>query len=80
MAVSRARTIVLNVDPERLRAYRLSPDDVVAALSSGNQVLPSGSARVRDLMPMVQTNAVAVDPQDLGNIPVRPGEIGRAHV
>jgi multidrug efflux pump subunit AcrB len=69
-----SRTIVLNADPERLRAYKLSPDDLVTALSKGNQVLPSGNARIRDQAPMVQTNATAVDPQDLGNIPVRPGE------
>jgi multidrug efflux pump subunit AcrB len=69
-----SRTIVLNVDPERLRAYRLSPDDLVAALNSGNLVLPSGSARIRDQMPMVSANTVVIDPQELGNIPVRPGE------
>src|SRR5437868_1028742 len=28
-----SRTILVNVDPDRLRAYRLSPDDVVSALS-----------------------------------------------
>jgi multidrug efflux pump subunit AcrB len=67
------RTIVVHVDPDRLRAYSLSPDDVVEALSTGNSISPSGNARIQGLMPIVPTNAMVVDPQELGNIPLRPG-------
>src|SRR5947209_5749039 len=31
-----ARTIVLRADPDRLRAYNVSPDEVIAALTAGN--------------------------------------------
>ena len=68
------RAIVVNLDPERLRAYRLSPDDVVAALTTGNLVVPSGNARISDQMPMVPSNAMVADPQELGRIPIKPGE------
>src|SRR5438309_9565576 len=34
------RTVVINVDPDRLRAYNLSPEDVVTALSAGNTISP----------------------------------------
>src|SRR3954468_10855925 len=68
------RSIVINLDPERRRAYRLSPDDVVAALGAGNLVVPSGNARINDRAPMVPSNAMVADPQALGSIPVRPGE------
>ncbi len=68
-----ARTIVLNVDPEKLRSYRLSPDDIVTALSTGNMVLPSGNVRIRDQMTLVNANASVKDPQDLLNIPIKPG-------
>jgi multidrug efflux pump subunit AcrB len=68
------RSVVINLDPERLRAYHLSPDDVVAALSAGNLVVPSGNARIGDQAPMVPSNAMVVDPQMLGSIPVKPGE------
>jgi multidrug efflux pump subunit AcrB len=68
------RTIVVNLDPERLRAYHLSPDDVVAGLSAGNVVVPSGNARIRDQAPMVSSNAMVDDPRTLGNIPVKAGE------
>jgi multidrug efflux pump subunit AcrB len=68
------RTIVVQVDPNRLRAYNLSPDDVVNALSTGNTISPSGNARIQDQMPIVPTNAMVKDPRELGSIPIRPGE------
>jgi multidrug efflux pump subunit AcrB len=68
------RTIVVQVDPDRMRAYRLSPDDVVNALSLGNTISPSGNARIGDQMPIVPVNAMVKDPQELGSIPLRPGE------
>lgn len=37
------RTIVIHVDPDKLRAYRLSPNDVLNALAAGNAVSPSGN-------------------------------------
>lgn len=67
------RTIVVHVDPDRLRAYSLSPNDVVAALSAGNVIAPSGNVRIQGEMPIVPVNAMVVDPQELGNIPIRPG-------
>src|SRR5437764_5231315 len=67
------RTIVINVDPDRLRAYNLSPEEVVQALTTGNTVSPSGNIRVKDQMPIVPADTMVVRPRDLGNIPVRPG-------
>ena len=37
------RTVVITVDPQRLRAYDMSPDDVVSALSQSNVISPSGN-------------------------------------
>src|SRR5438552_1295137 len=68
------RTIVVHVDPDRLRAYQLSPDDVVTALDQGNTISPAGNVRIHDQMPIVPTNAMVKDPQELGSIPLRPGE------
>jgi multidrug efflux pump subunit AcrB len=67
------RTIILRVDPDRLRAYNVSPDEVIAALVAGNTISPSGNIRVKDMMPLVPTNAMVVPPSDLGKIPLRPG-------
>src|SRR5262245_35026130 len=68
-----ARTIVLRVDPDRLRAYNISPEEVIAALTGGNSISPSGNIRVKDRMPIVPANAMVVQPSELGKIPIRPG-------
>src|SRR5437870_10167727 len=47
------RTIVINADPDRLRALNMSPDEVVAAVTRGNVISPSGNVRIGDMMPMV---------------------------
>jgi multidrug efflux pump subunit AcrB len=67
------RTIVIHLDPGRLRSYHLSPDEVIAALNAGNTITPAGNARIKDQMPIVPSNAMVRDPQELGNIPIRPG-------
>ncbi len=69
-----ARAIVLRVDPDRLRAYGVSPDEVVSALTSGNTVSPSGNLRLDDSFPIVPSNAMVKDIKDLGNIPIRTGK------
>jgi multidrug efflux pump subunit AcrB len=51
------RTIVVRVDPEKLRQYRLSPEQVVTAISHASTVLPSGNVRTGDLIRMAHTNA-----------------------
>jgi multidrug efflux pump subunit AcrB len=67
------RTIVLKVDPKKLDAKKASLQDVIVALSSGNAISPSGNIYIADEMPIVRINAVAVDPQELRDIPIRPG-------
>jgi multidrug efflux pump subunit AcrB len=68
------RAIVVKVDPDRLRSYHASPDEIVAALSAGNVVSPSGNARIQDTMPIVPVNAMLKDVREFGNIPIRSGE------
>jgi multidrug efflux pump subunit AcrB len=69
-----ARTIVIRADPERLRSYSISPDEVVTALTSGNTVSPSGNLHVGSMYPVVPTNALVKDIRDLGSIPIRTGQ------
>ncbi len=68
-----ARSIVVNLKPERLRAYHLSPDDIVAAVSAANVVSPSGAAIMGDLYPMVPMNAVVKNIKDLESVPIHAG-------
>src|SRR3954471_14778433 len=42
-----ARSIVVNVRPDRLRSYNLSPDEIVAAISAANLISPSGNMPIK---------------------------------
>ena len=68
------RTIVVNVDPDRLRSYNLSPQDVVDAIDRGNFISPSGNVTIKDQMTVVPANTMVVDPQELRNVPLKLGE------
>jgi multidrug efflux pump subunit AcrB len=65
------RTVVIRVDPEKLRAFNMSPDEVVKAVSANNTISPSGVIRIGDRMPMVPTNAIVPDVKQLESISIR---------
>src|SRR3982074_1677873 len=65
------RSIVISADPDRLRAYNMSPDEVVQAITKGNTISPSGNVRLGDVMPMVPVNSVVTDVRSLGDVPIR---------
>ncbi len=69
-----ARSIVITVDPKKLRSYSMSPDEVIVALTRGNTLSPSGNIPIGDSYPIVPVNSVVKDPQQLGTIPIRTGE------
>ena len=68
---SSQRTILVRLDPGKLRSYNMSPDEVVRALAAGNTVSPSGNIRIGDLWPTVPVNSVVGDIKGLNNIPIR---------
>jgi multidrug efflux pump subunit AcrB len=68
------RTIVIRADPERLKAYHLSPDEVIAAIASGNEITPSGNVTIKGQSPIVPVNSVVgLQIKDLEKIPIRLG-------
>jgi multidrug efflux pump subunit AcrB len=67
------RSIVVSVDPDKLRAYNLTSQDVVDAIGQGNIVSPSGNLYIRGQMPLVPNNAMIRDPKEFGSIPLKPG-------
>ena len=75
-----ARSIVIRANPDRLRSYGISPDDVITALGAGNTVSPSGNIHIGDRYPVVPTNAMVKNPQDLGAIPIKQfGSLSARH-
>src|SRR5205807_2957857 len=68
------RTIVVRVDPNRLRQYRISPDEVVFAVNRASTVLPSGSVRTGDVIRIASSNAtLGGNIQELLDAPLRVG-------
>ncbi|HET6959969.1 MAG TPA: efflux RND transporter permease subunit [Vicinamibacterales bacterium] len=67
------RTIVIRVDPNRLRSYNMSPDDVIKAVTTGNVIMPSGSVNIGDETRISPMNAVVSDINDLLELPIRSG-------
>src|SRR5881628_2564772 len=68
-----ARSIVINLKPDRLRAYSMSPDEIVTSLASANTITPSGNVLLGDEYPMVPLNSVVKNIKDLETVPVRAG-------
>ena len=68
------RTIVIRLNPERLSAYRISPEEAVAAVSASSTVMPSGNVRTESLMRIASTNTVlGGNLQELAETPIRKG-------
>jgi len=67
------RTVVIHVDPDRLRSYGMSPEEVVSAVAAGNTILPSGNVRIGDLNRLAPLNAVVPQIQELADLPIRMG-------
>jgi multidrug efflux pump subunit AcrB len=67
------RTIVIDVDPQKMQAYGLSPDKIVQALTSGNSIQPAGNADIGTTNTLVTTDSTVTRIDDLLNIPLKLG-------
>lgn len=65
------KTIVVKADPERLRSYHLTADEVVAAIAKNNTILPAGTARIGDKAFITPSNSVIDDFKELENVAVK---------
>jgi multidrug efflux pump subunit AcrB len=67
------RTIVVRVDPDRLRAYGMSADEVIRAVTAGNVIMPSGSVNIGEETRLSPMNSVVANINDLLELPIRTG-------
>ena len=69
------RTIVVRLDPDKLRSYRISPEEAIAAVNRASSVQPAGNIRIGDLNHFATSNAaLGANLPELMDAPVRPGE------
>lgn len=67
------RTIVIRVDPERIRSYHLTPEEIIKSIVTNNQPSPAGNIRMGDKTLMTPVNSLIKQPEDFLNIPIRIG-------
>ena len=68
------RTIVVTLDPDKLKQYRISPEQAISAVGAGSVVAPSGNLYDGPFNRIVRTNAtLGPELNDLMNTPIHPG-------
>jgi len=68
---SNARSVLINVNPEKLRMYNLSADEVVEAIARNNAITPSGNLRIDSTMYVTSINSLESKVEHFGDIPVK---------
>src|SRR5215813_12011994 len=68
-----ARSIVVNIDPDRMYSYKVSPNEVVDAITQANLISPSGNMMMAGKYPMVPLNSVPRNVKDLEAVPIHTG-------
>ncbi len=67
------RTIVVMLDPAKLRQYRIAPEEAIAAVSRSSVVMPSGNMFTGKIERIARTNsALGANLADLLSTPIRP--------
>ena len=68
------RTLVVRLDPERMRSFRLSPEEAILAINRATSIQPAGNLRIGDFNEIASVNAsIGSDFDELMNAPVRTG-------
>jgi multidrug efflux pump subunit AcrB len=67
------RTIVVTLDPGKLRQYRISPEEAIQAVSKSSVVMPSGNMWTGNIERIARTNsALGANLAELLDTPIRP--------
>lgn len=67
---SNARSVLINVDPAKLRMYNLSAAQVVDAITRNNAMTPSGNLRVDSTMYVTSINSLEDKVEHFEDIPI----------
>lgn len=74
------RTIEINIDPYKLRAHNLSPEQVVEAISRNNITAPSGNVYIGDKNYLTPTNNTVQHIEELGEVPIFKGTVDNVYI
>ena len=68
--IAQQRAIIVDVDPDRLRAYHLSLNDVSKRIAQENLNLPAGIAKQSDTEYTIRSLGWFTSPEEMARIPV----------
>jgi multidrug efflux pump subunit AcrB len=68
---SNARSILINVSPEKLRMFNLSADEVVQSIVKNNSMTPSGNLRIDSTMYITSINSLETKVAHFEDIPIK---------
>ncbi|ODS91690.1 MAG: acriflavin resistance protein [Chryseobacterium sp. SCN 40-13] len=74
------RTIEVNIDPYKLRAHNLSPEQIVEAISRNNITSASGNVYIGDKNYLTPTNNTVKEVAELGDIPIFKGSVDNVYI
>ncbi|MGZ3924906.1 MAG: efflux RND transporter permease subunit, partial [Flavisolibacter sp.] len=66
-----SRSVVVSVDPDKLRSYDISPDEVVETIAKTNVMSPSGNLRSGNTMYVTTVNTLEKTVDDFSSIPIK---------
>jgi multidrug efflux pump subunit AcrB len=67
------KTVLITVDPDKIRSYHLTPDQVIQTILKSNSISPAGNIRIGDSTYITPQNSVIESLQDLQNTPLEMG-------
>jgi multidrug efflux pump subunit AcrB len=67
------KTVIIKVDPEKIKNYKLSPDEVVQAIAKANTISPAGNVRIDDETVLTPQNTLVENIKELENVPITLG-------
>ncbi|TWF42547.1 multidrug efflux pump subunit AcrB [Chitinophaga polysaccharea] len=65
-----SRSVIINVDPQKLRSFNLSADEVVEAVAKNNVMTPSGNIRINNTMFVTTVNSLEKQVTNFEDIPI----------
>lgn len=67
------KTVLITIDPDKIRSYHLTPDQVVQAMLKSNSISPAGNVRIGDSTYITPQNSVIESLTDVQNTPLQMG-------
>jgi multidrug efflux pump subunit AcrB len=67
------KTVIIKVDPSKVKNYKLTPDEIVQAVAKANSITPAGNVRIGDETLLTPLNTQVEKYKELENVPLTLG-------